>query len=581
MKTRHTNETGSQAAASHRFWWKEAIIYQIYPRSFKDSNGDGIGDLQGIISKLDYVQSLGVTVIWLNPIFASPNDDNGYDISDYRHIMKDFGTMKDFDRLLQGIHDRGIKLILDLVVNHTSDEHPWFIEAHKSRNSPYYEYYHWWPAERGEPPIRPSYFDEEGNAWKYNKPTDSYYLHYFSKKQPDLNWENPKVREEIYDMMKFWFDKGIDGFRMDSISLICKHPNYPEIDTRRYPGLFDFYAKGPHLHAYLHEMHNEVLSKYDCMSVGEGSAVTAKEVDKFVKPERKELNMLYHFDAAWVRNTTSPDSPGSGIDYSLIALKRMFTEWDRAVEDGWPTIYLGNHDQPRMVSRFGSDWPEYREISAKMLATFLLTLRGTPCWYAGDEIGMTNIKFDSIAQYQDIETISRYKKAQALGEDTEAFLEEQKNLSRDNARTPFQWDETVNAGFTTGIPWLPVNPNYKQVNAADEEENPHSVLNYFKEVVRFRQSNKEFIYSAYTLLDVKNPQVFSYLRENGHVKYLIALNFSPLKAEATPGMDLRKGKILLNNYDTPLRKEFRHTLSLRPFEALVIRFEKEDKSHPA
>lgn len=574
MKTKQANKTEELSVGPHRYWWKEAIVYQIYPRSFKDSNGDGIGDLPGIISKLDYVQSLGVNVIWLNPIFASPNDDNGYDISDYRSIMKDFGTMKDFDELLQGIHDRGLKLVLDLVVNHTSDEHPWFIEAHKSRKSPYYEYYHWWPAEQGEPPMRPSYFDEEGSAWKYNKATDSYYLHYFSQKQPDLNWENPKVRKEIYDMMRFWFDKGIDGFRMDSISLISKHPNYPEIDTKRYPNLFEFYAHGPQLHAHLREMHDQVLSKYDCMSVGEGSAVTAKEVAKFVKPERRELDMLYHFDAAWVRNTTEPDSPDSGIDYSLITLKRMFTQWDREVEDGWPSIYLGNHDQPRMVSRFGSDQPEFREISAKMLATFLLTMRGTPYWYAGDEIGMTNIKFDNIAQYKDIETISRYKKAQALGEDTEAFLEEQKEISRDNARTPFQWNETINAGFTTGIPWLPVNPNYKTVNVADEEKNPHSVLNYFKKVVDFRQSDKEFIYGSYTLLDARNPQVFCYARENEHAGYLIALNFSPLKAETAPGLNLGKGKIILNNYAPPKKLDSDKILTLRPFEAIVIRFEK-------
>ena len=574
MKTKHANETGSLPVESRRYWWKEAIVYQIYPRSFKDSNGDGIGDLPGIISKLDYVQSLGVDVIWLNPIFASPNDDNGYDISDYRDIMKDFGTMKDFDALLQGIHDRGLKLVLDLVVNHTSDEHPWFMEAHKSRKNPYYEYYHWWPAEQGEPPMRPSYFDEEGTAWKYNKATDSYYLHYFSQKQPDLNWENPKVRKEIFDMMRFWFDKGIDGFRMDSISLISKHPNYPEIDTKRYPNLFEFYAKGPQLHAHLREMNREVLSKYDCMSVGEGSAVTAKEVAKFVKPERKELNMLYHFDAAWVRNTTEPDAPDSGIDYSLITLKRMFTEWDREVEDGWPSIYLGNHDQPRMVSRFGSDRPEFREVSAKMLATFLLTMRGTPYWYAGDEIGMTNIRFDNIAQYKDIETISRYKKAQALGEDTEAFLEEQKEISRDNARTPFQWNETVNAGFTTGIPWLPVNSNYKTVNVADEERNPRSVLNYFKKAVDFRQSDKEFIYGSYTLLDALNPRVFCYLRKNEHADYLIALNFSPLKAETAPGMHLGKGKRMLNNYATPNQLDSDKVLTLRPFEAIVIRFEK-------
>lgn len=409
MDSKHVTESTSGQEDIQKTWWKEAIIYQIYPRSFQDSDGDGIGDLNGITSRLDYIQSLGVDIIWLNPIFLSPNDDNGYDISDYREIMREFGTMEDFDRLLKEIHKREMRLVLDLVVNHTSDEHPWFEEARKSRHNPYYNYYHWWPAEKGEPPLRLSYFDEEGNAWTYNKSTDSYYLHYFSRKQPDLNWENPEVRQEIFDMMRFWFDKGIDGFRMDSISLIAKDPSFPLIDSKKYPDIFSFYAKEPRLHLYLHEMNRQVLSKYDCMSVGEGSAVMVDDVAKFVDPAREELNMLYHFDAARIRNTTLPDNPESGIDYSLIALKKMFTEWDKAVDKGWPSIYLGNHDQPRMVSRFGSDKDEFRALSAKMLITFLLTMRGTPYWFAGDEIGMRNIRFDRIEDYNDIDTINRYK----------------------------------------------------------------------------------------------------------------------------------------------------------------------------
>ena len=413
MDSKHVTESTSGQEDIQKTWWKEAIIYQIYPRSFQDSDGDGIGDLNGITSRLDYIQSLGVDIIWLNPIFLSPNDDNGYDISDYREIMREFGTMEDFDRLLKEIHKREMRLVLDLVVNHTSDEHPWFEEARKSRHNPYYNYYHWWPAEKGEPPLRLSYFDEEGNAWMYNKSTDSYYLHYFSRKQPDLNWENPEVRQEIFDMMRFWFDKGIDGFRMDSISLIAKDPSFPLIDSKKYPDIFSFYAKEPRLHLYLHEMNRQVLSKYDCMSVGEGSAVMVDDVAKFVDPAREELNMLYHFDAARIRNTTLPDNPESGIDYSLIALKKMFTEWDKAVDKGWPSIYLGNHDQPRMVSRFGSDKDEFRALSAKMLITFLLTMRGTPYWFAGDEIGMRNIRFDRIEDYNDIDTINRYKKAKA------------------------------------------------------------------------------------------------------------------------------------------------------------------------
>lgn len=559
----------SGIASLSRTWWKEAVVYQIYPRSFKDSDGDGIGDLQGIISRLDYVKSLGVDVIWLNPVFSSPNDDNGYDISDYRHIMKEFGTMADFDEMLDGIHRRGMKLILDLVVNHTSDEHVWFREARKSRSNPYYTYYHWWSAEQGEPPIRPSYLDEEGNAWAYNKPTDSYYLHYFSKKQPDLNWENPEVRKEIYEMMTFWFEKGIDGFRMDSISLISKDTRFPVIDPGQYPDLFSFYAQGPHLHAYLHEMNREVTGKYDCMTVGEGSAVPADDVAKFVRPERKELDMLYHFQTAWARNTTCPDSPRSGIPYSLLALKRVFVEWDRAVENGWPSVYLGNHDQPRMVSRFGSDDPKFREVSAKMLATFLLTLRGTPYWYAGDELGMTNIKFERIEQYQDIETINRYKKTEKEGGDTKIFLEEQKEIGRDNARTPFQWDTSRNAGFTIGTPWLPINPNYKDVNVATEEADPRSVLNYFRKVTAFRKAHPDLIYGSFSLIDAANIRVFAYVRNGQAARYVVILNFSPLQAETYPGLNLGNARPALSNYPDAQPRATGGTIRLRPFEALV------------
>ncbi len=440
-------------------WWKEAIVYQVYPRSFQDSNGDGTGDLQGIISRLDYIRSLGIDIIWLNPIYASPNDDNGYDISDYRAIMKEFGTMEDFDELLKEVHVRGLKLVLDLVVNHTSDEHPWFKEARKSRNNPYYNYYHWWPVEKEHPAYRPSYFEK--SAWQYNPRTRSWYLHYFSRKQPDLNWENPEVRREIYKMMEYWFDKGIDGFRMDSIPLIAKEPEFPPIERRKYPDFFSSYAHGPHLHDYLHEMNREVLRKYDVMTVGEGSAITYKDVAKFVEPEREELNMLYGFGPAEVRNYTTPDSPDSGVPYSLLALKRMFSAWDRAVGNGWPAVYLGNHDQPRMLSRFGNDVPAFREISAKMLATFLLTLRGTPYWFAGDELGMVNPGFGHIEEYRDVATLNQYKEIKRKKGSPERFLETQKQISRDNARTPMQWDSSLYAGFSSVQPWIRVNPDYR------------------------------------------------------------------------------------------------------------------------
>lgn len=547
-------------------WWKEAVIYQIYPRSFQDNNGDGIGDLQGIISRLNYVKSLGVDVIWLNPIYTSPNDDNGYDISDYQNIMQEFGTMADFDELLKEVHARGMKLVMDMVVNHTSDEHPWFIEARKSRKNPYYSYYHWWPLEKENPPFRPSYFEK--SAWQYNPHTQSWYLHYFSRKQPDLNWENPVVRKEIYDIMHFWFQKGIDGFRMDSISLISKDTDFPPINQKKYPDLFSSYAHGPHLHDYLHEMNREVWSKYDIMTVGEGSAVTDKEVKKFISPEREELNMLYGFGPSEVRNYTSPDSKDSGIEYSLIALKKMFTLWDKAAGDGWPSVYLGNHDQPRMISRFGNDAPEFREISAKMLTTFLLTLRGTPYWFAGDELGMVNPKFENITDYRDIATLNQYNMLENKGE-KQRYLEMQKQVSRDNARTPMQWDRSLYAGFSTVRPWIGVNSDYVRVNAGEEEKNPDSVLNYFRSMIAFRKANPELIYGTYSLVDPHNKRIYAYWREGKQRKFLIALNFSSCMAVWSVPEKAVLHEIVVHNYgDYPsLEKE----LTLRPYEALVIR----------
>ncbi|MDE3214294.1 MAG: alpha-glucosidase, partial [Bacteroidota bacterium] len=391
----------------HRKWWKEAVVYQIYPRSFKDSNGDGVGDLKGIISKLDYLKSLGISVIWLNPIYASPNADNGYDISDYEAIMKEFGTMEDFDSLLHGLHERGIKLVLDLVVNHTSDQHKWFLQSRSSRTNPYRNYYHWWNAERGKPAFRPGAFEADGSGWRYDSLTNAYYLHYFSYKQPDLNWENPKVRQEIYSMMRFWFDKGIDGFRMDVIPFIAKDTTFPPVTQQELDAKYDgqwgeYLASGPHLHDYLKEMNKEVLSKYDCMTVAEGAGVTAATAHNFVDPDRHELDMLYHFEGVslgFVPGKFKEVEPG-GV--KLVDFKNVYSKWDSVfAQKGWGTIYLGNHDQPRMVTRWGNDSPQWRELSSKMLTTFLLTMRATPYYYAGDELGMDNIKFDKIQDYKD------------------------------------------------------------------------------------------------------------------------------------------------------------------------------------
>ena len=403
---------------SGRKWWKEAIVYQIYPRSFKDSNGDGIGDLNGITSKLDYIKSLGVDVIWLNPIFSSPNDDNGYDISDYGNIMSDFGTMEDFDVMLKAMHERGLKVVLDLVANHCSDEHDWFKQSRSSRDNPYRNYFHWWPAEKGKPAHRWSFFDINGDAWKFDPNVNSYYLHYFSEKQPDLNWENPNLRKEIYDMMNFWFNKGVDGFRMDVIPFISKDIKFPELPKKYNGDFISYYANGPHLHEYLREMNREVLSKYDVLSVAEGIGITAETAHDFVDEDRKELNMLYHFEGMGLgylpKTFKFPDPKG----YSLIEFKKIYTKWDSVLaEKGWGTIYLGNHDQPRMVTRWGNDAPECRELSSKMLTTFLMTMRATPFYYYGDELAMNNIKFDRIEDYKDIESINMYQQTKNKGGD--------------------------------------------------------------------------------------------------------------------------------------------------------------------
>jgi len=553
-------------------WWKEAVVYQIYPRSFKDSNGDGIGDLKGIISKLDYVKSLGVNVLWLNPIFESPNHDNGYDVSDYTKIMKQFGTMDDFDTLLAEMHKRNLKLVLDLVANHSSSENEWFKQSRSSRTNPYRNYYHWWPAEKGKPAKRFSFFDVDNNAWKYDSTTNAYYLHYFARSQPDLNWENPKVRQEIYKIIRFWFDKGVDGFRMDVIPFISKDTTFPKLPAKYHGNFVAYYAQGPHLHKYLKEMNKEVLSKYNIMTVAEGAGVNIKDVLKFVDPARKELNMLYHFDGmslGYIPGTYKELDP-NGV--KLTDFKTVYSRWDSVFEDrGWGTIYLGNHDQPRMVTRWGNDSPEFRAVSSKMLTTFLLTMRATPFYYFGDELGMTNIKFNKITDYQDIETLHEYQHLKETGGNLQHFLDNQKIVARDNGRTPFQWNDTKNAGFTNGTPWLKVNPNYKTINVAAEEQNPNSVLNYFKKMVKLRNENLTLVYGKYTLLDKDNPDVYAYTREYNGKKILVLLNFTTHNAAANLSLDRSKATILIDNYSVlPGNQEIK-TFSLRPYEAIVMK----------
>lgn len=552
----------------NRAWWKESVVYQIYPRSFQDSNGDGIGDLRGIINRLDYIQSLGIDVVWLNPIYQSPNDDNGYDISDYRKIMDEFGSMKDFDELLEGMHARGLKLVMDLVVNHSSDEHVWFKQSRQSRDNPYRDYYHWWPAEKGQPPKRWSYFDKAGDAWKFDAQTNAYYLHYFSEKQPDLNWENPKLRAEIYEMMHFWFKKGIDGFRMDVITFISKHDGYPEF-PEQYQGsnMIDIYAQGPRLHEYLHEMNRQVLQHYDIMTVAEGPGTKPDNVLKLVDESRQELHMNYHFD-----HQSIGVGPRFIIDedfQNLVKFKKVMTTWDKVFSNkGWNTVYLGNHDFPRMVSRWANDSDQWRSLSSKMLTTFIMTMRGTPYYYMGDEIGMSNIKFDNIEDYRDLMTINWYGLTKSEGGDLDKFIACHKLMARDNGRTPFQWDASDNAGFTKGTPWLKVNPNYTEVNVAAQQNDTNSELNYFRQMVKLRKDNLTLVYGEYKLLLSDHPDVYCYTRTLDNETILVLLSFTDKQVKISLPQSLGDNRVLINNYSAYQQQQ--SDAILEPYQAVVL-----------
>jgi|TARA_B110000114_G_scaffold68698_1_gene72882 oligo-1,6-glucosidase len=549
-----------------RNWWKEGVIYQIYPRSFKDTSGNGVGDLQGIIQKLDYIESLGVTMVWLNPIYESPNDDNGYDISDYRAIMKEFGTMADFDELLQGLHKRNIKLVMDVVVNHSSDEHQWFQQSRSSRDNPYRDYYHWWPAEKGKPNHRWSFFDENSDAWKYDKQTDAYYLHYFSQKQPDLNWENPKVRQEVYDIMKFWADKGVDGFRLDAFQYVSKDitfPPFPEGYDINIPNVIKYHGMGPHIHTYLKEMYEQVLSKYDVFAVSEGVGSTLEDAHNLVDEDRKELQMAYHFEATDMVTTLEK--------CTLAQFKESFTKWDTSfAEKGWISIYLSNHDQSRFVNRYGSDKPAFKDYSAKMLNTFILSMRGTPYTYYGDELGMTNIGFTKIEQYKDIAAINGYKKAATDGEDLDLHLKNLNLLSRDNGRTPMQWDDTNNAGFSSETPWLPVHENHTTVNVANQQNDHNSVLNHFRKMVALRKDNLLLVYGEYEIIQEEHPTIYAYSRTLDDEQMKILLNFSELTSKINLSNLVQIKEVLINNYNELLIDK--NTITLQPYQAVVLKF---------
>lgn len=555
-------------------WWKKSVIYQIYPRSFNDSNNDGLGDIKGIIEKLDYLKELGIDVIWLSPVFDSPQDDNGYDISDYMKIYDGFGSNEDMYELIDEAHKRNIKIIMDLVVNHTSDEHKWFLESKKSKDNPYRDYYIWKDGKDGKEPNNwGSYFS--GSAWQYDEMTDQYYLHYFSKKQPDLNWENPKVREEVWKLMRFWMDKGVDGWRLDVISSISKYQDYPDYEETKGQRYFigKYHTNGPRLHEFLQEMNKEVLSKYDCMTVGEAPGSTPQEAKLFTDPDRKELNMIFTFEHMDL--DTMPGSPNGKWEmreFSLKALKKNLSKWQVELDDGgWNSLYWDNHDQPRIVSRWGND-AEYRVESAKMLGTVLHMMKGTPYIYQGEEIGMVNCQYE-LDEYDDLEIHNAYRELVVENKTIshEEFMEAVHYKGRDNARTPMHWDDSEHGGFSTCKPWIKTNPSYQDINVKSALEDPNSVFYHYKKLIELRKEYEVIVDGKFELIDAENEDVFAYKRVLNEELVLVVANFKEHEAKFSLDKKLKdkNWEILISNYsDSSLTPEKQ---SLRPYEALVYR----------
>ncbi|MCR5788676.1 MAG: alpha-glucosidase [Lachnospiraceae bacterium] len=550
-------------------WWKESVVYQIYPRSFADSNGDGIGDLNGITEHLDYLKKLGIDVIWLSPVYQSPNDDNGYDISDYRAIMTEFGTMADFDRMLEKAHSLGIKIVMDLVVNHTSDEHAWFLESRKSKDNPYRDYYIWKDGkpDGSAPNNWQSFFS--GSAWQYDETAGQYYLHCFTKKQPDLNWENEKVRNEVFDMMTWWCEKGIDGFRMDVISALSKDPAYPDGPVRDglYGDLTPFVLNGPHIHEYLQEMNEKVLSRYDLMTVGETPGVSPAEAARYANSDGTELNMVFHFEHVNEDSVSTPVLGKWGYDHpDLKKLRVILNKWQIELEGkAWGSLYWDNHDQPRAVSRFGNDAPAYRVRSAKMLGTLLHMMKGTPYIYQGEELGMTNITFTDTSDFRDVEEINAYKQYVVDNHmiSAEEMLKCFSAVGRDNARTPMQWDDSENAGFSFGTPWIPVNPNYREINAKAAVSDPDSVFCYYQKLISLRHENPVIVYGEFRPLLEDSDTIYAYERVLDQETLTVACNWTEKEVPCTL-FDALSGTELISNYST-------HKAGvLQPYEARVI-----------
>ncbi|MBC2256581.1 alpha-glucosidase [Listeria ivanovii] len=544
-------------------WWKKSVVYQIYPKSFNDSNGDGVGDIQGIIEKLDYLKKLGVDVIWLSPVYDSPQDDNGYDIRDYQKIYEEYGDMATFDKLLQGLHDRDMKLVMDLVVNHTSDEHKWFEESRESKDNPYRDYYFW--REENEINNWGSIFS--GPAWELDEKTGEYYLHLFSKKQPDLNWENPKLRQDVYNMMKFWLDKGIDGFRMDVINFISKNTDFPDgpvAEGQTYGDAGNDFCNGPRIHEFLREMNQEVTSNYDVMTVGEMPGASTTDAQIYTNPANKEVDMIFTFEH--MNLDSDGDNKWDLKPIYLPELKENMSEWQVALqENGWNSLYWNNHDQPRIVSRFGND-NRFRVRSAKMLGTCLHMMKGTPYIYQGEEIGMTNVHFESLDEYRDIETLNMYKERKEQGHSHESIMESIYTKGRDNARTPYQWDNSPNAGFTTGTPWIKVNPRYTEINNEEALKNPDSIFYYYQNLIKLRKSTEIITTGNYRLLLPNDEAVFAYERYTNDEKLVVLCNFTEDEQIITDKNilnDIKKGTVLVNNVRDIIEG------TLRPYEAIV------------
>ncbi|WP_226654213.1 glycoside hydrolase family 13 protein [Pseudalkalibacillus hwajinpoensis] len=548
-----------------RIWWKEAVGYQIYPRSFQDSNGDGIGDLQGIIERLDYIKDLGIDVIWICPMYKSPNDDNGYDISDYQDIMEDFGTMKDFDLLLKEVHKRDMKLIIDLVLNHTSDEHQWFIESRSSKEDPKRDWYIWRDGKNGKEPNNwESIFG--GSAWEYDKKTDQYYLHVFSTKQPDVNWENPDVREALYDTVNWWLDKGIDGFRIDAISHIKKRPGFPDMPNptnEKYVSSFDMHMNQKGIQSFLQEFKDKTYSNYDVMTVGEANGVSIDEADQWVDEKDGKMNMIFQFEHLGLWD--AEENP----DLDIVSLKKVLTRWQKGLENkGWNALFVENHDKPRVVSTWGNDQEYWRESATSMGAMYFL-MQGTPFIYQGQEIGMTNVQFPSIEDYDDVADKNRYRIQREAGVPHKDIMKVIWASSRDNSRTPMQWSNDHNAGFSSGTPWLKVNPNFVDINVEKQEADDQSILSFYKKMIELKKKNLVFTYGSYDLLLEEDPQIYAYTRTTNDDAVLVVTNLSIEPAVFNTELKLEPKQLLLNNY--PVAREVNDSIVLKPYEARVYR----------